>query len=58
MKKVLFICHGYTGTYFCCGNVFGRNRNGTTGKEKYVLQFLEKEITASRLAQRLDSLLD
>lgn len=50
--------HGYTGTYFCCGNVFGRNRNGTTGKEKYVLQFLKKEITASRLAQRLDSLLD
>ncbi|MBQ8200413.1 MAG: hypothetical protein IJZ74_01455 [Clostridia bacterium] len=50
--------HSYEGIYYCCGNVFGQNRNGETGKEKYVLQFLKKEITAQLLAQRLDGLLD
>lgn len=50
--------HGWDGVYHCATNVFGTNRKGVTGKEKYLLQFLKKEITASQFAQRLDSLVE
>lgn len=48
--------HGWEGEYHCAPNVFGTNRKGVTGSEKYLLQFLKKEITAGQFAQRLDSL--
>ena len=50
--------HGWDGVYHCATNVFASNRRGVTGSEKYLLQFLKNEITASRFAQRLDSLLE
>lgn len=50
--------HGWDGVYHCATNVFGTNRRGVTGKEKYLLQFLEGDITAAKLAQKLDSLLE
>lgn len=49
--------HRWDGVYHCSTNVFGTNRTGVTGKEKYLLQFLKKEITASLFARRLDGLL-
>ena len=49
---------GWDGVYHCATNVFGMNRRGVTGKEKYLLQFLQQEITASLFAQRLDGLLE
>lgn len=48
--------HGWDGVYHCAANVFGTNRRGVTGKEKYMLQFLKGDITASLFAERLDSL--
>lgn len=50
--------HGWAGVYHCATNVFASNRRGVTGSEKYLLQFLKNEITAAKLAQRLDSLLE
>lgn len=50
--------HSWDGVYHCAPNVFGTNRRGVTGKEKYLLQFLKKEITASLFARRLDDLLE
>lgn len=50
--------HGWDGVYHCAANVFGTNRTGVTGKEKYLLQFLKKEITATLFAQRLDGLVE
>lgn len=50
--------HSWDGVCFCATNVFGTNRAGVTGKEKYLLQFLKKEIAASLFAQRLDGLLE
>jgi len=50
--------HSWDGVCFCTTNVFGTNRAGVTGKEKYLLQFLKKEITASLFAQWLDGLLE
>lgn len=48
----------WDGVYHCSTNVFGTNRKGVTGKEKYLLQFLKTEITAQQFAQRLDTLLE
>lgn len=50
--------HGWDGVYHCATNVFASKRRGVTGSEKYLLQFLKNEITAAKLAQRLDSLLE
>lgn len=50
--------HGWDGVYHCSTNVFGTNRRGVTGKERYMLQFLQGDITAEEFAQRLDALLE
>ncbi|MBQ2953378.1 MAG: hypothetical protein IJE07_07450 [Clostridia bacterium] len=50
--------HGWDGVYQCATNVFGTNRRGVTGKEKYTLQFLKEEINAEKFARRLDGLVE
>ena len=50
--------HGWDGVYHCATNVFASDRRGVTGSEKHLLQFLKGDITAARLAQKLDSLLE